>query len=107
MARNNLDFVDQLQDRDDRIRRLEIDGEKWTIVASDPYGFWKIKRSSGLLPEVLQGNYTGQGLAEAAIKHYVNVKKMKSEAAADRIEAAIYKSTDKKAKKAREAAESI
>jgi hypothetical protein len=90
----NLDknFIQELQDRDDRIRRLEVDGTKWIISASDPYGFWTIKsQSGGPTPEVLRGTFTGIEQAKNAVIGYIKAKKKAAENKAERIEAAIYK----------------
>ena len=52
----------------------------YILECRDPFGFWKIKRkSSGVTPEVLSGEYTSQSEAERAITAYENKKSEKAE----------------------------
>ena len=110
MAARTEDFTDQLRDRDDRVRRLEIDGKKYTLECQDPYGFWKIKMAQGgAMPECLKGVYTSMGLAEHSLRSYLQSTKFLDDKQAgekaERIEAAIYKPTKTQKAKMKEEAE--
>ncbi len=89
------DYLDEIRDRDDRIRQFDYEGTKWGLKASNPYGFWKINMEHGRVPDVLAGQYTSWVQAEQAIVRYTNVSaKEKNDIAgakAERIEAAIFK----------------
>lgn len=51
---------------------IEIEGRKFLVIASVPFGFFKIKfAAGGLVPEELAGSFTTVHDAERAIKVYV------------------------------------
>ena len=58
-------------------RHVEVDGRKFTINATDPYGLWHIKPDKGRVPAVLEGEFTSPSEAEQAIKAYMAAKNHK------------------------------
>lgn len=48
----------------------------FTIVRSDPYGFWTIKPDKGRVPSELSGTYTSAQLAGQVVKNYMDKKKV-------------------------------
>lgn len=57
-------------------RQIVAEDESFTIIQSDRYALWSIKRDGigGPLPKQLEGQYTSVHAAEQAIKVYVGQK---------------------------------
>ena len=66
--------IDEQLEEATGIRHIDIDGSKFVINSTDPYGLWNIKTKGGRLPEVLSGMYTTAGEAEQAIEAYLKAK---------------------------------
>jgi hypothetical protein len=64
------DYLDDIRDRDDRVRQFEWEGKTWTLRAENPYGFWKIHTEKGPLAAELSGAYTSYIQAEMDIKKW-------------------------------------
>ncbi len=67
------DYLDEIQDRDDRIRPFEFKDTTWTIKAHNPFSLWRIS-CKGPTPNLLSGHYTTIQQAELAITKFVNGK---------------------------------
>lgn len=67
------DYMDELRDRDDRVRTYETEKNTWTIKAHNPYGLLKIT-CKGPTPALLAGAYTTHQQAQLAITKYENGK---------------------------------
>lgn len=59
-----------------RERVIEVsDGPSFILYMQDPYGFWKIRRERGQVPEHMQGEYTTVQMAREAVQTYVTNRK--------------------------------
>lgn len=55
-----------------RTEVFEVDGRKFIITATDPYGFCTIRSEVGRTPDKLGGHFTTHHEAKKAIAGYVN-----------------------------------
>lgn len=65
---DNIDFDDDMGERDERSRTQNVNGTKYTVQCFDPYGAWKVMGSN--VPNELKGNFTSQWAAFRAIEGY-------------------------------------
>lgn len=68
------DFFDDLQRRDDRVRKETINGKEYTAQCTDPYGMWHLKNCK--TPE-LDGSYTSCESLWQAVHAYENANALK------------------------------
>ena len=68
------DFTSDLEQQAERTRTQEINGKKYTIQATDPYGMWHIESKSGPLPASLEGTFTTMDKAWSMILAYETSK---------------------------------
>lgn len=62
-------------------RRMEGQGKVAIIYPTDPHGFWRIRlEKSKIIPQNLEGCFTGQGEAEKAVNAYFNLLKAEQSA---------------------------
>ena len=66
--------VEKYEDETAR-REIEVNGKSFVVVATDPFGLWQIKSTSGKLPKVLEGQrFTSPVEAETEITKYLAAK---------------------------------
>lgn len=56
----------------DRTREVLVNGHKFLVSFTDPYGYWFIRREHGQIPLLLSGAYTHFSSAKKAIEAYVS-----------------------------------